>query len=83
MSKKPIAEAAGKVTQSRLPFDEDRLDRVEAAAYIGLSPPTLATDASTHRLGIPFYKIGSRVAYRRSDLDFWIESRRVDPNKGE
>ena len=62
----------------RPPFDEDRMTRSQAAAYIGLSPATLATDATRKQLGIPFYRLGNRVFYRKSDLDVWLETRRVE-----
>lgn len=61
-------------------FEHDRLTREQAAAYLGLAPTTLEADASRHCLGIPFYRLGvrGRVFYRRSELDAWIESRRVE-----
>ncbi len=60
-----------------LDFEQDRVRRPEAAAYVGLSEATLEADASRRRLGIPFYRIGARVYYRRSDLNAWLASRRV------
>ena len=48
----------------------------EAAAYIGVARPTLY--AYTSRKQIPFYKLGRRVAFKQTDLDQWIESRRVE-----
>lgn len=59
------------------PFNNDRLTRPQAADYIGLKVSTLESDACTRKLGIPFYRIGGRIAYRRSDLDAWLETRRV------
>lgn len=59
-------------------FQSDRLTRPEAAQYLGLKPTTLEADVVFRRLNIPFYRIGSRVFYRRSDLDQWLESRRID-----
>lgn len=63
----------------RLSFDQDRLTRHEAAKFLGVSFATLENDAVTQRLSVPFYKIGKRVYYRRSDLESWVEARRVAP----
>lgn len=49
----------------------------EAAAHIGIQPQTLAVWRITGRYGIPFFKVGRTVRYRKSDLDAWLESRRV------
>jgi excisionase family DNA binding protein len=60
-------------------FQTDRLDRPQAADYLGLRPATLEADVTHRRLRIPFYRLGSRVYYRKSDLDQWLESKcRVD-----
>lgn len=71
---------ADTLTQAPRPdFERDRLTRAEAAQFLGLAESTLETDATTHRLKIPFYKLGPRkVYYRRSDLQDWLEGRRVD-----
>ncbi|PWB40708.1 MAG: DNA-binding protein [Rhodocyclales bacterium] len=61
----------------KLNFETDRLTRKQAAEYLGLKESTLCFDASTHRLAIPYYKIGARVFYRRSELDTWIAERRI------
>jgi excisionase family DNA binding protein len=58
-------------------FPQDRLTRPQAAEYLGLRPSTLEADASYGRLSIPFYRLGSRIYYRRSELDAWLESRHV------
>jgi excisionase family DNA binding protein len=55
-------------------FQQDRLTRQQAAQYVGLKPATLQADVTHRRLRIPFYRLGSRVFYRRSDLDHWLES---------
>lgn len=57
-------------------FPQDRLTRPQTAEYLGLSLATLEADVCAHRLKIPFYKIGSRVFYRKSDLDAWLETRK-------
>ena len=53
------------------------LNRREAAAYLGLQPQTLAAWASAGRYTLPFVRIGSRVMYRRTDLDNFIEANSV------
>lgn len=51
------------------------LTREQAAEYLGMKPQTLAVWATTHRYDLPMIRVGSRVRYRRSDLDKWLESR--------
>lgn len=59
-------------------MDADRLlTRVEAAKYLGISPITLANWVSTKRQVVPCVKIGRLVRYRLSDLEAFVESRRV------
>ena len=55
---------------------KDRLlDEPEASEFIGVKPGTLSVWRSTGRYGIPFIKVGSRVKYRESDLNKWLEER--------
>ena len=51
------------------------LDSRQASKYLGLKNGTLSVWRSTGRYQIPFVKIGSKVRYRESDLDEWLESR--------
>lgn len=53
------------------------LDSAEAAKYIGVAPQTLAIWRCAKRYDIPFVKVGSRVKYRKEDLDAWLASRTV------
>ena len=53
-----------------------RLTRNQAAEYLGLKPGTLATDATTRKLNIPFYKIGSKVFYTLPELVEWEKQHR-------
>jgi excisionase family DNA binding protein len=55
----------------------DLLDRDQAAAYLGISPRTLAVWATTKRYALKYVRIGRRVKYRRADLDAFIEARTV------
>lgn len=57
-------------------FDEERMTRDEAAAYIGVTAGTMRTWAWSGRHKIPYYRHAWRVYYRRSDLDRWLESQR-------
>lgn len=52
--------------------------RPEAAAYVRLSEKTLANWACSGE-HIPFYKLGKRVIYKRSDLDAFIASKATGP----
>ena len=47
----------------------------EAAEYLTLSKETLALDRVRRTLNIPYAKVGSRVLYRREDLDAYVESK--------
>jgi excisionase family DNA binding protein len=57
------------------PIDPDQnLSRREAATYLGVSPRTL--EGWAVRGGGPLMlKLGSRVVYRRRDLDAWLTNR--------
>ncbi len=52
----------------------NKLNRKDAAEYLGLTEGTLAVWASTGRYQLPFVKVGRKVFYRLSDLDAFIES---------
>ncbi len=56
------------------------LSRTEAAKYLGISKGTLEVWASTKRYNLPFVKIGRLAKYKISDLDDFIESRRITNN---
>lgn len=58
-------------------FQSDLLTRREAAAYLGVTPETLAVWASTRRYPLRFVKIGRLAKYRKSDLDAFINSRTI------
>lgn len=49
----------------------------QAAQYLGATPHTLEVWRSTRRYAIPYVKIGTKVRYRKADLDAWIASRVV------
>jgi hypothetical protein len=56
----------------------DRLDRSQAADYLGIARQTLATWAMLGR-GPAYHKLGRKVVYLRRDLDDYIRSCRIDP----
>ena len=47
----------------------------QAAAHLGVTPQTLAVWRCTRRYAIPFVKVGSKVRYRRADLDSFLRRR--------
>lgn len=56
----------------------DLMSREEAAEYLGVSPKTLATWATTKRYPLPLVKVGRSVRYRVADLEAFIQSRTVN-----
>jgi len=56
---------------------ETLFSNAEAAAYIGVEKETLDCWRCSGRYLIPFIKVGRLVKYRKSDLDEWLNSRRV------
>ena len=57
-------------------FPDGRMDVNNAAAYLGLSPKSLACMRSQGR-GPRFTKLGKPVFYTRDDLDAWIAANRA------
>jgi excisionase family DNA binding protein len=53
------------------------LSNTEAAELLKICPETLAVWRAEHRYNIPFIKVGRCVRYRLSDLETWLESRKV------
>jgi excisionase family DNA binding protein len=51
-----------------------KLTRAQAAEYLGVTVPTLATWACLGK-GPRFFKPGNKVFYLQSELDKWIEER--------
>jgi excisionase family DNA binding protein len=52
----------------------DLLTPDQVAAALGLSHRTLAAWRSSRRNPLPYVKVGSRVRYRRQDVDAWLQS---------
>lgn len=54
------------------------MTQIEAAAYLGIMPQTLAVWRCMNRYpGLRFVKVGRSIRYRQSDLDRWLASRTV------
>lgn len=54
------------------------LNRKQAAEFLGISVGTLEVWAATKRYNLPYIKVGRLANYRLSDLQQFIESRRVN-----
>jgi excisionase family DNA binding protein len=62
--------------RSRLKHQEtaELMTRNEAAAYLGITPHTLAVWKSIGRYELPVIKVGRLVKYRRTDLDQFLNA---------
>ena len=49
----------------------------EAAQILGIKPQTLAYWRCVKRYDLPYIRVGRSCRYKRSDIDKFIESRRV------
>lgn len=58
-------------------FADERLNRPQAAKYLGVSVGFLEQDAIHRRHGVPVVRVGGRVYYIRSELNEWLFSRRA------
>jgi excisionase family DNA binding protein len=59
------------------PDSEDEWLRYRGAArLVGATPGTLMVWVCTGRYGLPFYKIGKNVRFKRSELLRWLQARR-------
>jgi Helix-turn-helix domain len=52
---------------------EQLLTRSEAANFLKIKPGTLATWASSKRYNLSYYKVGSKVVYKLSELESFLE----------
>jgi excisionase family DNA binding protein len=53
------------------------LTRQQAAEFLGVRPQTLSVWKLTGRYALPAIKVGSKLRYRRSDLERWLDSRTI------
>jgi hypothetical protein len=58
------------------------LSRKAAAAFLGVSPRSLAVWACTKRYPLRFIKVGRLARYRLSDLEAFLASRTVGVQEG-
>jgi len=69
---------SSEVNRSSSTFEwPDRMDRNQAAIYLGTTRKTLEFWHSTGKQKIPCFKLGRKVVYSRADLDAWLEKKRV------
>lgn len=62
--------------------DEQRLmTNQEAATYLGTTVDSLNSMRCSGRILIPFVRLGSRIRFRKKDLDAWIEQNTVKRKK--
>ena len=55
--------------------DEDEWLRYDGAAkLVHKTPGSLRFDVCVGKLGIPYYKVGRKVLFRRSELLAWLQS---------
>lgn len=67
-----------------LALDPSEMLTPEQAAHdLKLSTRTLAAWRSSGRHGLPFYRVGGRIRYARSDLQAWLAARQcAEPAQG-
>lgn len=61
--------------QKIIEASKELLDDKSAAALLNVTTGTLSVWRCTGRYNLPFLKIGSKVRYRRNDLETWLEKR--------
>ena len=54
-----------------------RMDRNQAATYLGCTRKTLEFWHSTGKQRIPCFRLGRKIVYDKRDLDEWLEKKRV------
>ena len=50
----------------------DNLTPIQAAAFLNVPDTTLSVWRSSHRIVLPYFKLGGHVRYRRCDLEAFI-----------
>ena len=59
---------------------QNLLTRPEAAAYLNISPATLARWACTRTVNLPYLKVGRCARYRQTDLDAFVAANMTNLN---
>jgi Helix-turn-helix domain len=65
-------------TTSTDPLDDEKVDERETSKVLGVKVKTLQ-GWRAQQIGPRYYKIGSRVLYRRADLRAFLEGCAVEP----
>ena len=74
-----IARRAAALVTERRQVDQERFVGVsEAAEHLGCRPHRIYD--LVHQRAIPFYKEGSRLLFRCSELTAWLEGRALQPS---
>ena len=71
-----VTHGGAPITASIRENPDPILTPVEAAAWVGCRPQTLAYARCTRTgayASLPWVKLGHRIGYRRSDLQRWVE----------
>ncbi|MNK84426.1 Helix-turn-helix domain protein [compost metagenome] len=68
-----LAQMIAQQQTQPIKLEPQTLDVKEAAEYLRMSPWTVRDMVRTK--SIPFFRIRSRIFFRRPDLDSWISSR--------
>lgn len=74
--------------------NSDLMTRAQAASYLKTTTATLAWYASKEYrrlhegeqknvVELPYYKVGNKCLYRKSELDSWLESQKVGVGDAE
>lgn len=63
--------------------DSNLMSQNEVAKYIHSTVASMNSMRHYGRLDIPYIKIGNRIRYRKSDVDAWIDTHTINPNKKE
>lgn len=71
-----MADVAQLLVEEPLPRPLPYLRIPAASELTGYSRSTLGNRRARERLGIPYYRMGSLIVFRRTELEAWLEARR-------
>jgi excisionase family DNA binding protein len=57
-------------------LDDELLDYEGASRFLDTPVGTLQVWVCTQRYGLPYYKLGRKVRFRKSELLAWLETRK-------
>jgi excisionase family DNA binding protein len=58
--------------------DDVIMTPIEAAKYLGVEVQTLAAWRSRKSCNIPYFRLGTLIRYRKSDVDAFLDSQKVE-----